>query len=834
MSRLIPPFRQPLISALAILVATSFGAQETEEDYDTAEITVPITITAEQPEAKPGKAVYTETVIKELPTGPAHLTELLRANPAIDFSRDSGLSAGTATLRPAEISIHGQQFYQNLFTIDGVDTNNDLNPAAAQDVWSTPSLVAPLGGSSPQGYYVDVELLESVEVLDSNIPAEYGGFTGGVVDAKLKSPRGENRLSLAYSVQRDEWEEFHLTEDDISSADKWRGVYTPDYVKSALKFRMVRALTDGVGLTLGLSKRQSEFAQEYEDDADILNQIWHSDEIDSVLGRLTGDVAGFDAGLSIRYTNRAHDGLTSTTYTGSFVKEHSGLGWTIDGDRELENGALSLSLSFDRMADTLDSDSSYFAYHEYLENSGESRFSGAFGDVNQRQTRTSFKPKFTMNPMKRQASTHVVTIGGELRSTASFYERPEDIVFEQFFCVRDNGSDGCRDQDGDGASSAGDEFLNRRAFYFAGKVDLDYSEVAVYIQDAIEFERWEVTAGLRAAQNSYLDNFNVSPRVRAAWHVNREEQRTLHLGVNRYYGRSFLRYQLNDEIYGWRETYSNLTRIRNRPGEEVPCSVPDFVNCTHSTFDDRTGASDLDTPYADEVMIGWTQPLDRVNMQLQFVNREARDGVSRSRDDDGRYFYTNDGRSSTRSITASWSESAPLEWGSVLFRFDTGFSYRDTNSNRQDDNGYDEQLEVDLLYYQNQLIPASELPAWDYNIPVSIRGSTSAEFTRIGLTWSQFVNYRRGGTIARDSREDWLDPATGIEYDIYADFEFDDLVTLDWKLDWTRSLSDRTDFFVRLQVHNVFDTLTDSSLVDTRRRYNKGRRFWVEVGTTLF
>lgn len=822
--------------AIAIFAAISLAAQETDEaqDDDTAEITVPITITAEQPEVKPGKTVYSETVIKELPTGPSHMSDLLRTNPAVDFSRDSGLSAGTATLRPAEISIHGQLFYQNLFTIDGVDTNNDLNPAAAQDVWSTPSLVAPIGGSSPQGYYIDVELLESVEVFDSNIPAEYGGFTGGVVNAKLKTAQGDDEMSVTYSMQRDEWEEFHLTEDDISSADKWRGVYTPDYEKSTLKFNMVRTLTNDMGITLGLSKRQSEFAQEYEDDADILNQIWHSDEIDSLLGRLTGDVAGFDAELSLRYTNRAHDGLTSTTYTGSFVKEHTGFGWTIEGERKLEKGILSLSLSSDRVSDTLDSESSYFTYHEHLENSGQSRFSGAFGDTNQRQSRTSFKPKFTMEPKQRGASAHTVTIGGELRSTSSFYERPEDIVFEQFYCVRDDGSNGCRDQDGDGVSSAGDEFQNRRAFYYAGKVDLDYSEIAAYVEDSVEFNRWDLTLGLRGDQNSYLDKFNISPRVSAAWHVNREEQHTLHLGVNRYYGRSFMRYELNDAIYGWRETYANLTRIRNRPGEEVPCSIPDFENCTHLTYDDRTGVSDLDTPYANEAMIGWTQPLDQVIMKLQFVNREARDGVSRSRDDDGRYFYDNNGRSSTRSVTAQWKDIEPIEWGSVLFRFDTGFSYRDTTSNRQDDSGYDEQLEVDLIYYHDQLIPASELPAWDYNIPVSLRGSTSAEFTRIGLTWSQVVNYRRGGTIAQDSREDWQDPATGIEYDIFEDFEFDDLITLDWKFNWTRSLTDRTDFFVRLQVHNVFDTLADSSRFDTRRRYNKGRRFWIEVGTKFF
>ena len=82
----------------------------------------------------------------------------------------------SAVLRPAEISIHGQPFYQNAFLIDGMDATNDLNPADAEDIWSTPSLVQPHGGSSPQGYYVDTNLLESIVVYDSNVPAEFGGL----------------------------------------------------------------------------------------------------------------------------------------------------------------------------------------------------------------------------------------------------------------------------------------------------------------------------------------------------------------------------------------------------------------------------------------------------------------------------------------------------------------------------------------------------------------------------------------------------------------------------------------------------------------------------------
>ena len=126
-----------------------------------------------------------------------------------------------------------------------------------------------------------------------------GGFTGGVVDAKVKSYEGENKLSFTYSVQRDEWEEFHLTEDDVNSADKWRGVYTPDYEKATFKINAMQAITDDIGMTIGLSRRQSEFAQEYENDADVLTHIQYGDEIDSLMGRITGNIGGFDGGCVV-------------------------------------------------------------------------------------------------------------------------------------------------------------------------------------------------------------------------------------------------------------------------------------------------------------------------------------------------------------------------------------------------------------------------------------------------------------------------------------------------------------------------------------------------------
>lgn len=786
-------------------------------------------------EVTPGETTYSEETIGKSPTGEGNLSDLLRLNPNVDFSRESDLSAGTASLRPDEVSIHGQEFYQNLFLIDGSDATNDLNPANSMDVWRTPSLVAPHGGSSPQGYYIDVDLLEKVEVFDSNIPVEYGGFTGGVVSADLKAYDGDDKISFKWGLQRDEWESFHVSEDDITAADRYSAVYTPDYEKSNYKLSFQWGLWDGVGITLGITNRHSTFAQEFEDDTDTIRLLDYEDRIQNVVGKLSVVIGGRGLEFSFRSTARSHDGLTSTNYTGLFEKQHNGIGYTVSTKYSVANGDMDVKFSFDQLSDILDSSTSYFSYHEHLESSGMSRYEGAFGDSEQQQTRWSFKPKWTRAPLESEGflSSHQLTLGGEVKMTTSFYKRPEDITFENFWCVRDNGREGCRDQDGDGVSSAGDEYLQSRSFWFAGEVDVSYEEISTYFEDKFSLgtqsgnNAINVTLGVRADWESYLENFNISPRISA----NRQIfNGTIVGGLSRYYGRSFFRYELNDAIYGWREIFLNLTRPRGRPGEEIPCSDTDFVNCTHRTFDDRSGRSDLDTPFSDEWMIGWSTTAFAIDTSLQFVSRESKKGVSRSRDDDGNYFYTNDGRSSTQSVSASFINSQPVLFGLSETTVSLSVSYKNSESNRQDDGGYDDSLDEELIYYGGELISAEELPAWDYNVPFGIGFFTTTRFPVWDITWTNHFNHRQGGTIARDTRENYMDPNTGMSHDIYEDFEFDGLLTVNSKLSWNGRISDRFSGFVNFEVNNLFDEVVDRSRFDTRRRFTQGRRFWIELG----
>lgn len=842
--------RSALCLALLSLAAQPVLAQETDNDEEEEEaLVVPIEVEAPELRVQQGRSEYNAEFIETMPTGQGDLADLLRMNPAVEFSRESDLSGSGGRLRPAEISIHGQLYYQNLFLIDGTDTTSDINPAANSgltpytdgDIFNLSRnrilLDQPLGGGSPQGYYIDVELLERVEVFDSNIPVEYGGFTGGVVSAQVKSYQGEDTFSWHYGLQRDEWEKFHISEEDVRPNERFAGLYTPDYQKTNFGISLQQGLGENLGLTLGITRRQSRFGQEYEvSRTDIVRMIEYEDRIDNLMGRLSTRLGNNDVGLSFRYTTREHDGITSTTYAGAYEKDHEGYGLTLDLGRELATSTLDLKLSMDRVGDSLDSESNYHFFHEYLENSGQPQFEGAFGDLEQRQTRISFKPKWSLNPLNLAGREHTITVGGEYRNTRSFYERPEDVIFERFDCVVDMGREGCRDQDGSGDSSAGDERLGARVFHYAGKVNLTYNELSVYAEDRIDLGGWQINLGVRGDWGSFLENFDLSPRISLAWSPFEDGRGELTAGASRYYGRSFFRYQLNDAIYGWRESYLYLRRFTGRPGQESPCSIPEMAQCTHRTFDNRSGASELETPYSDEISLGWRQRLGPFEGKVQLLTRESRKGVSRRREDDGLLYYNNEGRSSTQSATLEMTNSAPLVIGPAETRFTMGLGYRDTESNVFDQETYDEDLETDLIYYKGRLISPEELPAWDYNVPLSFRLNSVTQFPGWGLTWSNFYIIRRGGTVARDSGENYESPDTGSRYDIFEDREFSSLFTINSRIQWSRMLTDGSEVYARFEIHNLLDKVVDTEprRLATIVRNTQGRRFWMEVGMRYF
>ncbi|MDA0423770.1 hypothetical protein, partial [Stutzerimonas frequens] len=693
---------------------------------------------------------------------------------------------------------HGQAYYQNLFMIDGIGVNNDINPASGSSDYGTPGLTTSDSGSSPQGYYLDVGLLEQLEVYDSNVPASFGGFTGGVVSAKMKRYDGNDFVDLRYGIQRDEWESFHIDardREDFDNAGSYNAEFTPIYRKDSYNLSAQQGLTDHSGMTLGVSRRTSSFRQTRPDG----DKTYFNDRIDNLHARLdTRWNERLDTGLSLRYAERRHDGITSPLYDAPYVQDHGGIGLGGNIEYRLTGGhTFNLDVGLDRMQDDIDS-ASAVAFQDL--NTGISH--GGFGDSERTQTSFTLAPKLELAPRHWGGTEHRLTVGGELRYVDSHYNRPRDIIIDKYFKPTANPNGKRREL----------------AQYSRGEIGVDYLSKSIYLDDRIRWHNLNLRLGLRADHNDWLGNLDIAPRLSADWDLFGDGRTRLLAGANRYYGRSFLQYAINDALNGM----TTRTRYKNDGSVEI----------THGN--DRSGRLDLETPYSDELMLGWVQQAGPFNSTLKLVQRDSRNGIRKTEEDDLR-FYDNSGRSETLSLTWELDHADhPLVIGNSATVARLALGWKDSTGNLQGNehigeaDNYEDFAESEPVFYQGKLIDRRELPAWDYNIPLNVSLSTVTRIPAWNLTWSNFVNLRNGGTIARDTRRNTADG-----HDIYEDFTLEDLVTLDTKMQWKPRLWAASQGYVMVEVSNLFDQVinTKTSAYDAfSDTYTPGRKLWLEVG----
>ncbi|MDA8017336.1 MAG: TonB-dependent receptor [Thermoanaerobaculia bacterium] len=122
----------------------------------------------------------------------------------------AALAPGLTTNTPngGQVTISGAFAYDNVFLIDGVDANDNL-----------------FGSTNP--VYVE-DAIADIQVLTSGISAEYGRFTGGVINVITKSGGNEFSGTLRADLTNEDWRELTPVEeeDDAELPDDISEVYS--------------------------------------------------------------------------------------------------------------------------------------------------------------------------------------------------------------------------------------------------------------------------------------------------------------------------------------------------------------------------------------------------------------------------------------------------------------------------------------------------------------------------------------------------------------------------------------------------------------------------------
>jgi hypothetical protein len=181
--------------------------------------TVPLGATARQDARLEAEAVEETIVVTgesasalETPAVGANLTD--KTIDALPSPRDldgiARLSPGVTTNTPlaGQVAISGGFAYDNLFLLNGVDINDNVF-------------------GSPDDLFIE-DAIQETQVLSSSVSAEYGRFTGGVVNAITKSGGNEFEGTLRTDITNPSWRDETPYEDarGTERLDKNNEVYS--------------------------------------------------------------------------------------------------------------------------------------------------------------------------------------------------------------------------------------------------------------------------------------------------------------------------------------------------------------------------------------------------------------------------------------------------------------------------------------------------------------------------------------------------------------------------------------------------------------------------------
>ena len=110
---------------------------------------------------------------------------------------------------------------------------------------------------------INSQIVESITVYDHNIPADFGDFSGGVVDAETISPFStDTRVSFGIRGNRSDWGEYHIIDNDEpdDTAEGKDDLEPPIYEKTNIDFSIQKKLNEQHALLMSVSYLKSDIS----------------------------------------------------------------------------------------------------------------------------------------------------------------------------------------------------------------------------------------------------------------------------------------------------------------------------------------------------------------------------------------------------------------------------------------------------------------------------------------------------------------------------------------------------------------------------------------------
>lgn len=772
-----------------------------------------------------GTSTFSTEAVETRSPGSGDVNQLLKALPGAHFGLGEGLATrqNIQDLRPSEVSISGARINENIFLLDGVDASSRVefgNTNAAN--------YTELAGPSPQAFWVDSNLVGSLTVRDSNISAEYGRFTGGVVEILTRDPARAFGGQVYYNATNTDLTSFKITPATLDALGGATAPDQPEFDKKRYGVSLDLPVNDRLRLLAVYSR--SEATVTYYRGVNYGSAAYGQQSVSENF-MLKGALDLSDSLLltaQLTYTPYESEG-SSATAINNIVTSNGG-GWTGRASLSGERGEATwkLDATFSRAESGRDGNPVQYNVSrtgtgvDWCIN-GSSCTNGFIGPLEQRESGYGLRGVWSQPLLSGEFRG-----GFDIQHVEAFKKRP--FTTNAFLGTDISGATACANPNEGPSCVAGIYALRQRMEYRAFESSADLNTFALWGEQIFDVAGFTVRAGLRAEHDSFLGNTDLSPRLSATrtlpWGL------TATVGANRYYNRSFLGYALREGMPG-NYTYTRTPVVAGG----VRTWTDNWVLTTHSAGTQYRNA-ELDTPYADELTVALTGDLLGGRFRIRAVGREGQDEFARSAStrvtyntETGltstytEYRVTNDGESSYRGLYLEWERN----FGRHTVSLSTAFSETKTSNIDYWVEDDEEQFLGDMVYYngaiRQKLAVLAENQREDYAAPLIVNGDWSSVWWDRRIKTTLNARFRDGFKQIGDSGANIS--VGGVSYDVYEAIEYDPSVDFNLNVSAEVVRSRHGTLTLDARIDNLLDTIPYRERVSTSEPYELGRSIWV-------